>query len=483
PQAAARLVNALADAYLAQNVQRRAAEADKSLQFLEAQLPELRQQLETAEVALNEFRNRHQTIDIPGEITALLSQTVELEKHRLELDLRRRDAQARYEPAHPIASALRDQIASVSAQQKRIGDRIRALPKLQQDYLRLARDVEVSSQLYVSLLNNAQQLRVARAGTIANVSIVDRAVVTEKAAKPRRALVVAVGVLGGAAAGFLLTQLLAAMRGRVRDPGELEAALGIHVSATVPESAEQATIDKRKLKEPFLLAQQRPTVGAVEALRTLRLNLQLALADTERGRTILLTSAIPGQGKSFVSANLAFLIASAGPRVLLIDADIRRSSIERYLPVHGERGISDILRERLDPAPFVRADVAPNLSVLPAGDGVDNPGDLLTEERLRGLFAWANEHYDVIVVDAPPILPVSDAVVLGRFADVTAFVVRHKKAAQADVVDAVHQFRLTGAPVTGFVFNGFVPSRVRHGYGGRYGYYRAGYGYGNERRA
>ncbi|HLS54441.1 MAG TPA: polysaccharide biosynthesis tyrosine autokinase [Zeimonas sp.] len=482
--AAARLVNAIADAYVQQNAQRRAAEAEKSLQFLEEQLPQLRKQVEGAEGELNSFRNRQQTIDIPGEITGLLSQSVELEKNRLELEMKLKEGAGRYESAHPVMRALREQVASLTTQQKRVNERVRALPQIQQDYLRLARDVEVNTQLYVSLLNNAQQLRVARAGTIANVSIVDRAVAPEKPTKPRRALVLAVGLLGGLAGGFLLTQLLAALRGPVRDPQALETATGVHVSATVPISPEQMTMDRRyrRAHPPFLLAKARPTAGAVEALRTLRLNLQLALADTEGGRTILLTSAVPGQGKSFIAANLAYLMASAGQRVLLIDADIRRSSIGRYLPVHDDRGLSDILRERLDPAPFVRPDVAPNLAVLPAGPGVDNPGDLLTEARLQGVFDWASARFDAIVVDAPPILPVSDAVVLGRFADATGFVVRHKRAAQADVIDAVQQYRLSGAEVTGFVFNCFRPSRIRYGYGARYGYYRGKYGYGGERR-
>ncbi len=479
--AAARLVNAIADAYVQQNAQRRAAEAEKSLQFLEEQLPQLRRQVEASEAELNTFRNRQQTIDIPGEITGLLSQAVELEKSRLELELKLREGAARYEPAHPVMRALREQAASIGTQQKRISERIRALPQVQQDYLRLARDVEVNSQLYVSLLNNAQQLRVARAGTIANVSIVDRAVAPETPTRPRRALVAAVGLLGGLAGGFLLVQLLAALRGPVRDPQELENATGVHVSATIPVSPEQMQVDRRRAHPPHLLARTRPTAPAIEALRTLRLNLQLALADTEGGRTILLTSAVPAQGKSFVAANLAWLMASAGQRVLLIDADIRRSSMSRYLPAATGGGLSDILRGQLDPAAFVKPDLAPNLSLLPSGPGVDNPGDLLTEERLHAVFEWASAHHDAIIVDAPPILPVSDAVVLGRFADVTGFVVRHKRAALADVVDAVQQYRLSGAEVTGFVFNCFRPSRIRYGYGARYGYYRGKYGYGGER--
>lgn len=477
PKVAARLVNAIADAYVHQNVRRRAMEAENSLEFLEAQLPALRRQLDAAEQTLNVFRNRHHTIDIPGEITGLLAQSVDVEKTRLELEMRNKEVQARYNSAHPVARALNEQIARVVVQQKGIETQIRSLPTVQQEYLRLSRDVEVNNQLYVSLLNNAQQLRVARAGTVGNVTIVDRAIAPEKPSQPRRALVVAVGLLGGLAGGFLLAQLLAAMRGRVRDPAELEAALGIHVSATVPLSPEQLTVDKRKHSVPFLLAQARPTANAIEALRTLRLNLQLALAETPGGRTILFTSAIPGQGKSFVSSNLAWLIANAGPRVLLIDADLRKSSTGHYFPHDARRGLSDILREKFDPSFFVVPIAESTLSLLPAGPEADNPGELLTAPRLEPVFQWAAANYDVVIVDAPPILPVSDAVVLGHFADVTAFVVRHKRCAQADIADAVQQYQLTGAPITGFVFNGFVPSRVRHGYGARYGYYRGRYGY------
>ena len=118
------------------------------------------------------------------------------------------------------------------------------------------------------------------------------------------------------------------------------------------------------------------------------------------------------------------------------------------------------------------------LSILPAGAAPDNPGELLTPERLAPFFAWARDHYDVVIVDAPPILPVSDAVVLGGFADVSAFVVRHKRSSRADVLEAIGQYQLTGARIDGFVFNCFVPSRVRYGYGARYGYYRGRYGYG-----
>jgi tyrosine-protein kinase Etk/Wzc len=243
--------------------------------------------------------------------------------------------------------------------------------------------------------------------------------------KPRRALIVAVGLLGGLAGGFLLAQLLAAMRGRIRDPRELEEQIGIHVSATVPVANEQTAIDQRKGKRagaPFLLARAQPMSGAVEALRTLRLNLQLSLAETRGGRTILFTSAVPGQGKSFVSANLAYLIANAGPRVLLIDADLRLSSIGRDVAVGGSKGLSDVLREGLDPSALVKTDPTMNLSVLPAGAAPDNPGELLTTERLEPVFAWSASRYDIVIVDAPPILPVSNAVLLGAFADVTAFV-------------------------------------------------------------
>ncbi len=472
PANAARMLNAIADAYLKQNLERRSEEADKSLKFLQEQLPELRKQLEVAEKAFNGFRNREKTIDISGEIKLLLDKTTNIEKLRIESELKRKELLQRYEPSHPVVRALDGQIASLKGDSQALARDISALPNTQQDYIRYARDVEVNNQLYVGLLNNAQQLQVARAGTTGNVAIIDRAVVPERPSRPNKPLTVAIGGLLGLLLGFLASQLLAMMSGIVRDPKKLELKTGIQTFAILPLAAEQADFDLVDDK-PFLLAHEKPTAIVVEALRSLRTALLFALSETPRAKVILITSAAPGQGKSFISVNLAYLMAMAGKRVLLIDADVRRSSLGRYiaLPEH-PRGLSDVLKDGHSFVDVVRHEVHPHLDMLAAGARVKNPGDLFSKQALADTITSAAEQYDFVVIDSPPVLPVNDAAALSKWADVTVFVARQDAVSQAEVAEALTLLAKSGKPVSGLVFNGYIPSTLRYGYG--YGY---GYGY------
>ncbi len=486
PANSARMLNAIADAYLKQNLERRSEEADKSLKFLQEQLPELRKQLEVAEKAFNGFRNREKTIDISGEIKVLLDKAVSIEKLRMENELKRKELLQRYEPSHPTVRALDGQITSIKGESHNMAREISALPNTQQDYIRYARDVEVNNQLYVGLLNNAQQLQVARAGTTGNVAIIDRAVVPERPSRPNKPLTVAIGGLLGLLLGFLASQLLAMMSGIVRDPKKLELKTGIQTFAILPMSQEQGDFDGVE-DRPFLLAHEKPTAAVVEALRSLRTALLFALSETPRAKVVLITSAAPGQGKSFISVNLAYLLAAAGKRVLLIDADVRRTSIKRYfaLPEHPP-GLSDVLKDNHPFAELVHHEIHPHLDLLPAGARVRNPGDLFSKQALADTIASAAETYDFVVIDSPPVLPVNDAAALSKWADVTVFVARQDAVSQAEVAEALTLLTKAGKQVSGLVFNGYTPSTLRYGYGYAYGYrygkygrrYGKGYGYG-----
>ena len=166
PAKAAQMLNSIANAYVRQNVSRRSEEAEHSLAFLNQELPKLRAQLEISEQSLNVFRNEKKTIDIPGEIKELLTQATTLEKSRLELELKRKEYAIRFQPDYPLLKAVNSQLAEVKDQTAALNQHISQLPQVQQDYIRKARDVEVNNQLYVSLLNNAQQLQIAKAGTV-----------------------------------------------------------------------------------------------------------------------------------------------------------------------------------------------------------------------------------------------------------------------------------------------------------------------------
>ena len=488
PAQTAQMLTAITAAYVDQNVNRRSQEAEKSLEFLNKELPRLKADLEISEQNLNTFRNEKRTLDVPGEIRELLTQTTGIEKARQELELKRKQFQVQYEPDYPLLKAINSQLKEVQAQSVALEKTISSLPQTQQDYIRKARDVEVNNQLYVSLLNNAQQLQIAKAGTVGNVAVVDPAVVPERPARPNKPLTVAIAALLGMALGFVVCQLLAFITGVVRDPKKLEQSIGQPILGVVPLSSEQMEAIEREESgelDSYMLAQAEPTSTVVEALRTLRTSILFTLAEKPQSKVLLLTSAVPTQGKSFLSANIAYLLSAAGKKVLLIEADVRRASIRRYIAFDPKKpGLSTVLTENADVHSVILKDVYPGMDFLPAGPRVKNPGDMLSTDRLKILIASLRNEYDYLFIDSPPLLPVNDARALAQVSDVTMFAVRQEMVSLTEVREALDVFAKAGQRIDGVIFNGFIPSSIRYGYnygygyGGIFGYIKYGRRYG-----
>jgi tyrosine-protein kinase Etk/Wzc len=471
PALAASVLNTIADVYLQQNLERRSAEADKTLQFLIGELPRLREELDASEQALNSFRSESRTVDMTFELQELLTLSTELETKQLELELQQKEMSFRYDSTHPLMRALAAQISELSVQGQTISDRIGRLPAVQQDFIRLTRDVDVNNQLYVSLLNNTQQLEIAKAGTVGNVAIIDRALPPEQPTKPKKQMIVAVGTLAGLFLGFLLTQVIGMLAKVVRDPKKLELETGIPTLLIMPLDGEQMGQIISGNQSAFMLAKEAPDGAGVEALRSLRTALMFALSEKPRSKVVLITSAVPSQGKSFIAANLSYLMGATGKRALLIDADIRKSSLHRYFDFDTKTlGLSSVLRGQASAESVIIKGAYENLDFLPPGPRVRNPGDLLAGEQIQKVINDLAEHYDFVVIDSPPLLPVHDARALGKAADVSLFVARQDAVSLTEVQDAIDVFGKSGNRFDGVVFNGFVPSRVRYGYGYGYGY-------------
>jgi tyrosine-protein kinase Etk/Wzc len=477
PERAADLLNAIADAYVARNVGRRSEEARKSLDFLRKQLPVLKAEVERSERLLNEFRNKQRIIDISTEIRNLLERAVIVESRRAELALKRQEMSLRYEDAHPAIRSIDAQLFELEEESRRTSSDVGRLPSAEQQFLQLSRDVQVNTQLYVSLLNNAQQLEIARAGTVGNVAIVDRAMVPIGPARPNKRLTVAVGGFAGFIFGLLLTQVLAALVGIVRDPRKLENVTGVPTLAIIPKSAEQLELGDQGAS-PFLLVKAQPLSATTEALRSLKTALLFAMSGSGPGKVLLVTSATPAQGKSFISANVAALLAEGGRKVLLVDADIRRRTLKRYLPVpDGALGLSDVLAGRATPAGCSIATTQKNLVLLPAGAPSANPGELFREAPLVELISWGMSEFDHLVVDSAPLLAVSDSTTLAKLADYVLFVARQGDTTLGEVGEALMMLRRLGVDRVGTVFNGYYASKLRYPYAMGYGY-QYSYGYG-----
>ena len=479
PAYAAVVLNAITTAYVEQNIARLSEEAEQTLKFMNQELPKLRAKLDASEQELNEFRSSTKTIDVSSEIKEVLTKITMLDKMRFDLDMKKNEYAQRYDPAHPIMQAIKTQSDGLKTETASLNKQISQLPTMQQDYIRLARDVEIDNRLYVALLSNSQQLQITKAGITGTSVVIDRAVVPQSPSKPKKALVVAIGALTGLILGFAICQILGMISKVVRDPKKLEHETQLPTLAILPLDSDQEEHIGAMNGKVFLLAKEKPSASSVEALRSLRTSLLFKLSEKRRSKVVLITSAVPSQGKSFIAANLSYLMAASGKRTLLVEADIRLASIKRYVEYDVTRpGLSTVLRDNLPVENAILKDVYPKMDYLPAGPVVRNPGDLLAADSMNAVIDSLAELYDIVIIDSPPLLPVHDARSLGKSSDVTLFVVRQDTVTVTEVHDAIDVFNKSGNTIDGTVFNGFVPSRMRYGYGYSYGYGYRRYGLG-----
>jgi len=478
---ASALVNSIASGYLKQNVERRSAEARQSLDFLDTQLPAIKHQVSQAEEALNTYRKDTSTFSVDSTVGSLLGQSVDAEKRRLELELQRESLLDRYQPNHPSVRVIDEQLATTTRELDKLNKEVNNLPEAQRDLLRLQRDADVSSQLYIALLNNAEQLRVAKAGTVGNVRVIDFAIADTNPVAPNKPMIVAIaGVLGlalGVAAAFIARLL----RPTVRDADEAERSTGMAVYVTIPESPQQQKLFARKQRltrggtttagTSRLLAVSHPEDPAIESLRSLRTGLAFALMGA-RDRNIAITGPTASVGKTFVAANLSVLLASAGKRILLIDADLRRPRLGYYFGYNKVAGLSNVLAgtAKLDDVLLKSTQDGLVLDVLPAGLIPPNPGELLLSEGFSQLLADMQERYDHVVLDTAPVLPVADTLAIIQHVSTVFMVGRAEQSTARELRDASRKLASVGQRPKGLIFNGLKISRIGYGYKYAYGY-------------
>lgn len=476
PVEIARVLNEVGSLYVRQNIDRKAAEAEKSLGFLGTFLPQLRQQLEESETKFNQFRNRNSTFDLGTEARLVLEQSVKLQSSLLELQQRRKDLEARFTTQHPTIQTIDAQITSINAELGALNGRVKAFPNVEQDLLRLTRDVKVNNELYVSLLNSFQQLRLVKEGKVGNVRMVDMAAVPEQPVKPKRSLVVALAAVLGLLAGLALAFLRNSMRPGLKDPADIERSTGLPVFATVPHSDAQAQYAKNirsKIQGIHVLAVAAPQDMVVESLRSLRTALQFAMLDADRN-VVLITGPTPGIGKTFTSVNFAAVLGAANKKVLLIDADLRKGHLNQYFGQSRDRGLSEVVSGSVQLAEALRLNVAPNVDFLATGTLPPNPSELLMSPAMQALLQQLGDQYDLIIIDTPPVLAASDTAILAPLAGAVFLVARAEVTTFGELQESVKRLAQSGVQARGVIFNDLNTAKRRYGYrvGYKYGKYR-----------
>jgi tyrosine-protein kinase Etk/Wzc len=476
PDLAKAVLNQVAEIYVRQNVERNSAEAQKSLDFLKVQLPEVKKQLEQAEQKFNDYQIRQQSVNISLETQGVLEQLVELETKLQELELSRLEMSRRFKREHPLYQGVMEQIELVADQKEDLSRRVTDLPETQQELLRYTRDVEVSSEIYIMLLGKVQELDIVRAGTVGNVRIIDRAAVNlSEPVKPRKAMVVVlVTLLGfGLASAFVLIKR--ALNRGLEDPAELEA-IGIPVYATIPESEnllnKKTSSKQSKKTESDLLAVDHPTDLTVEAFRSLRTSLHFAMLGA-KNNVITISGPSPGIGKSFVSTNLGAVIAQGGKRVLIIDGDMRRGDLQEHLGMHFDVGLTGYLSGQYQLDEVIRTTLVDGMDILPRGIIAPNPAELLMHQRFSEVVSYASDKYDLVIIDTPPILAVTDPAIIANHAGTTLIVARFGITHKKEIEITQKRFEQNGVEVKGIVFNFISKSSTK--YYGNASYYNYDY--------
>ena len=470
-----KVLNAILATYSTQNIERRSAETAQTLKFLDEQLPTLKKQLDDAERQFNKFRQQYNTVDVTKESELYLTQSVTLEAQKATLEQKQAEMAAKYTTEHPAMREINGQLTAINKQIGELNSTLKQLPDVQRQYLQLYREVEVKQQLYTTLLNSYQQLRIAKAGEIGNVRIVDTAVEPIKPIKPQKLQILILSIFLGGFMGVLVALMRNMLRTGIKDSGQIETELDLPVYATVPCSPVQESrvnIIKKKKHIPILAVKNSDDI-AIESLRSMRTAIHFAL-NNARNNIIMISGPAPELGKSFVSTNLAVILAQSNKRVLLIDADLRRGYLHKYFHQDNQTGLAEYLNGQHPLEKILKTTEVENLSVITRGKSPANPSELLSTERFKNLLEQLSSQFDHIIVDTPPILAVTDGIIISQYAAVNLVIARYGKTQIKELELVVNRFEQASVKVTGIILNDIQRTAgTSYGYNYAYAYKNA----------
>ncbi|MCI8160705.1 polysaccharide biosynthesis tyrosine autokinase [Klebsiella pneumoniae] len=485
PKLIEKIIDSITNNYLAQNISRQAAQDEKSLDFLNRQLPQVRGELDAAEDKLNLFRRQNDSVDLSLEAKSVLDQIVNVDNQLNELTFRESEISQLYTKEHPTYKALMEKRKTLQDEKAKLNKRVTAMPETQQEILRLSRDVESGRAVYMQLLNRQHELNIAKSSAIGNVRIIDNAVTEPKPIKPKKIIIVLLGIILGGGVSVAIVILQVFLRRGIESPEQLEE-LGVNVYASIPVSETfskktSQSFKRNKIKgvneyRDGLLAIENPADLAIEAIRGLRTSLHFAMMEA-RNNILMISGASPNAGKTFVSTNLSAIIAQSNKKVLFIDADLRKGYTHKLFEVSNDNGLSDLLAGKTDIAKAIKKLPAAGFDFISRGNIPPNPAELLMHERFGKLLEWANNEYDLVVIDTPPILAVTDAAIIGNYSGTTLLVARFEMNTPKEIEVSVKRFEQSGVKVKGCIMNGVVKKASSY-YSYGYSYY--GYSYNKD---
>jgi tyrosine-protein kinase Etk/Wzc len=526
PEKASTIANAIADIFYERNIARKNAEANKMLSFVDQQLQTLGAELDLSEEELQSYKITTGLKRLSTEGSGLVEGAVTLEKERAALVLDRKqieffvnspatngfdftavedvpgvpeaaskmmtlraeynDLLKDFTEAHPAVVAVSDQIrqlrssilANCRLAIKRIDQKIgeiddalaeseKKLENVPQEELELARMTRrniVNADLYTYLLQRQQETRIAEASSTSNIEIIDRALTPKTPVRPNKKKALALGVILGLMLGVGLAFLLDYMDQTIKTSDDVKEKLGLNVFGIIPRIP--FADEDAKLPGKRLVTTLAPKSPVVESFRALRTNLNFITAK-QKNKVIMVTSSLPSEGKSTVSGNLAVVLSQTGAKVLLVGCDLRRPSLYEMFGQKNVPGLVDLLVDQNQNS--LRKIVSPRLDFLSAGTVPPNPAEMLDSARFRKFIDMARERYDYVVLDAPPVLPVTDAQIIAPLVDINLVVLEPCRVPETAAQQMVESLRAVDAKIAGVILNDKSGRGFK--YYGNYSYY------------
>ena len=466
--------NTVVESYRTQNLQRRSAEIDQSIEFIESKIPEVQLELEAAATALSTYRESQENLELSLGTQDLLDQIVQIQARLEELEFQEQQLAQRLTPNHPDYQSLLAERTQLQNRRDNLRADLQDVPAAEQEFARLQERMVSARELERQLIARAEQLRVLRASAVGNIRVLEPAEVA-RLVGPNRKMPALGGVFGGLVFGVLLVFGLNFLRRGIEDAREVEE-LGLSVLGSVNKVPKLA--GARNGIPAYALVRHEPSNVAVEAFRGLRTGMRFTLA-ARNAKTLMITSCAPADGKSFVSLNLAMINATLGTRVLLIDGDMRRGKLGRNFGVTSKQaGLAQVLVGEADLQAAIHTDSKTGLDFIGTGSRPPNPAELLESNSFSDLLSVLSEQYDLIIVDAPPILAVTDAAIIGQKTDIALMLVRHLVTTKPQLQSALKGLELAGITPAGAIINQYDMNKSRYGqYSTSYGYHYGAYNY------